>query len=55
MQVKNQMKRITDKKGKTKKMEDLEFLNEKRKLQNKVLQKLIENLTKEVPKNKKAK
>ena len=46
MHIKNQTKALPEKeKGST---EDLELLNKKRKLQNKVLQKLVENLNKEI-------
>jgi hypothetical protein len=51
MQVKKQTVKTPDKEMAM--PEDLELLNKKRKLQNKVLQKLVEHLTKEVPKNKK--
>jgi len=44
MKVKNQAKRISDKMEETESTEDLEILNKKRKLQNKVLQKMIEEL-----------
>ena len=44
MKVKNQAERISDKRKETESTEDLELLNKKRKLQNKVLQKMIEEL-----------
>jgi hypothetical protein len=44
MKVKNQTERISEKLQETESSEDLELLNKKRKLQNKVLQKMIEDL-----------
>jgi hypothetical protein len=44
MKVKKQTERISEKLQETESSEDLELLNKKRKLQNKVLQKMIEDL-----------